>query len=90
MPEGWWCVVPFFFLLVIAGAWYAWGCMFWHQRLRTEFRDDVEIDDGRRVRRHFVSGMVAILILLAASATFVGVMYAFAGVVLRAREMQGL
>lgn len=90
VTEGWWCVVPFGFILVIAGAWCVQGVGYWYQRLRSRFRDDVENDDGRRVRRHFVSGMVVMMILLAASAVFVEIMYAGAGVVVRAREMSGL
>lgn len=90
VTEGWWCVVPFGFILVIAGVWCVQGIGYWHQRARSKFRDDVENDDGRRVRRHFVSGMVAMLILLAASATVVEIMHACAGVVVRAKEMGGI
>lgn len=87
--EGW-DALPFFALICAAGSWCVLGGIYWHQRLRTKFRDDVEDDDARRPRQQLVSGIVMILFLLAGSVFLVGGMYACAGVVQRAREMQGL
>lgn len=53
-----------FLMVVPIGLWLGGAGYYWWQRRRKRFRDDVELDDGRRVRTHLIPGMVELLICL--------------------------
>lgn len=44
--------------------WLGAGIYFWHQRLYSKYRDDVEVDAKRKLRVHLVPGVAAILFML--------------------------
>lgn len=53
-----------FLMVVPIGLWIGGAGYFWWQRRRKRFRDDVELDDGRRVRTYLIPGIVELLICL--------------------------
>lgn len=59
--------VSAFFLVMLVlpvGLWLGGAGYYWRQRRRKRFRDDVELDDGRRVRTHLIPGIMELLICL--------------------------
>lgn len=61
----------------------------WRQRLNAVFRDDVEIDKGRRVRRHFTGILSGILVYLAVAVLWTAALETCADYMYQARLAAG-
>lgn len=65
-------------LVVPVGLWLGGAGYYWWQRRRKRFRDDVELDDGRRVRTHLIPGMAELFICLGFTIFWIVCVQAFA------------
>lgn len=76
-------------LAVLSALWCIGGLYYWRQRSTVKFRDDVEIDEKRKPRKHIVEGMVEILLMLGISLLFCEILYQFVNVVYKSRVQAG-
>ncbi len=64
-------------------AWIAIGFWYYRQRLESRFRDDAELEDGRRQRRSIIAGITILNMLFIVAFIFQNVIFSFTGRILR-------
>ena len=70
--------------------WMVRSVLFWRQRLRQSYRDDVEIDPGRKPRKHLAEGLTATVIYRLVMWAWIEAGYACLDCIYKIREAAGL
>lgn len=55
--------------------WLIIACVFWRQRLRDKYKDDVESDEKRKTRKHIEKGIIEIVIYLFLTIMWITMLY---------------
>lgn len=69
--------------------WLINSFVYWRQRLRDKYRDDVEIDRTRKMRKHIEEGLVEICIFLFLSIIYIFVLHNFINFMYKSRLQAG-
>lgn len=69
--------------------WLLRTVFWWKQRLYSKYRDDVEIDETRKQRKHLISGLISILVWSAITIVWIEALYNGADYMHRARIEAG-
>lgn len=76
-------------MLAVVVCWILLGAYYWRQRNLAKFKDDVELDDNRKIRQNLVDGLITIMVCVCLCILYFAIMQKMADVIYRVRVEAG-